>query len=300
MLFSGQEHDEILPDPFLRGQDHHLFPEAVKYFGFSVLFNDPEGIFRQIKFLHCVGFLFKNIYSLNRCNADATRTQLSNARDHALLTDSADVNKILKLFVNHKNISTFAPQFINPGYPGSIRNSGNLNYLKQFKIPFKGLSLGTHVYDWELDKKFFEAVESPDVIDCRLKVALELEKQERMMILVFHISGRLEVACDRCLDPLDLPVDVVETYYIKFGDEFREESETILVIPDSEYQVSVSDLIYDYISLSVPIKKVHPDDSEGNSTCNNEALSRLEQLSVQKGNDPRWEALKNIKLDKNT
>ena len=171
-----------------------------------------------------------------------------------------------------------------------------MNYLKQFKIPFKGLSLGTHVYDWKLDKKFFEAIENPEIIDCNLKVVLELEKQERMLILNFQITGDVEVTCDRCLDQLNLPVDVRERYFIKFGNEHMEESETVLVIPESEYQVSVSDLIFDYVSLSLPIKKVHPDDAKGNSMCNLETLSRLKEHAIQKGSDPRWDALKNIKL----
>jgi uncharacterized metal-binding protein YceD (DUF177 family) len=171
--------------------------------------------------------------------------------------------------------------------------------LKQFKIPFRGLSLGTHFFEWKLDNKFFEAIENPDILDCHLEVNLELEKQERMMTLNFLISGHLNVTCDRCLDPFDLPVNIKEIYFIKFGDEHREESETVLVIPESDYQVNVSGLIFDYISLSVPIRKVHPDDEDGQSMCNREAISRLEKYALQKRSDPRWDALKNLKPDIN-
>ena len=174
-----------------------------------------------------------------------------------------------------------------------------MNYLKQFKIPFKGLSLGTHVYDWELDKKFFEAIENPEILDCHLQLRMELEKQERMMVLHFTIHGDLEVACDRCLDPLQLPVDITEDYYIKFGDEYVEESESVLVIPETEYQIGIADLVFDYICLSIPIRKVHPDDASGKSTCNTDAVSRLETLESRQSGDPRWDALKKLKLDNN-
>ena len=147
--------------------------------------------------------------------------------------------------------------------------------LKQFRIPFKGLNLGAHDYDWELDKRFFEAIENPDVLDCKVWVKLKLEKQERMMILEFDISGHLFVACDRCLDNFNLPLNISEIYFIKFGEEHKEESETILVIPETEYQINVSELIFDFISLAIPIKKVHPDDKDGISTCEKSALSRL-------------------------
>lgn len=177
--------------------------------------------------------------------------------------------------------------------------SGNLNYLKQFKIPFKGLSLGVHHYDWALEKKFFDAFENPDVLDCTLDVKLELEKQERMMILNFSISGDLEVACDRCLENFNLPVAIQEKYFIKFGDEHREESESVQVIPESEYQIDIAQLIFDFVSLSVPIKKVHPDDKHGKSLCNKDTMQKVEEHQVDESIDPRWEALKNIKLEKN-
>ena len=171
--------------------------------------------------------------------------------------------------------------------------------MKQFKIPFKGLSLGKHLYDWDLDEKFFEANENPDVLDCRLHLRLELDRQERMLVLQFTIQGHLEVACDRCLDPFELPVDIVEQYYIKFGEERMEESETVLVIPEGEYQVDIANLVFDYVSLAIPIRKVHPEDADGRPTCDPETVARLEELTPREGTDPRWDALKDIKLENN-
>ena len=94
----------------------------------------------------------------------------------------------LLIFVNHKNNFTFAPQF---------SKHCKVNHLKEFRISFRGLSLGTHFFEWKLDKKFFEAIENPDILDCHLEVNLELEKQERMMTLNFLISGHLNGTCDR-------------------------------------------------------------------------------------------------------
>ena len=64
--------------------------------------------------------------------------------------------------------------------------------MKEFIIPFKGLGLGTHEYEWEIGKKFFDAIENADIIDCELTVKLELDRQERMMVLSFDISGEIE------------------------------------------------------------------------------------------------------------
>lgn len=174
-----------------------------------------------------------------------------------------------------------------------------MNYLKQFKIPFKGLSLGVHDYDWALDKKFFDAIENPDVLDCRVDVLLNLEMKERMMILDFTLNGNITVSCDRCMEEMELPIQLEEQYFIKLGEELMEESESVLVIPENEYQIDVSSLVYDFISLAIPIRKTHPENQEGKTTCNAETLSMLNELSHKETTDPRWDALKNIKLDNN-
>ncbi len=169
--------------------------------------------------------------------------------------------------------------------------------MKEFRISFRGLSIGSHTYNWEIQKKFFEALENADIEDCNLKVDLVLEKQERMMIFDFNISGNVKVLCDRCLDELILPVGIREKYYVKLGAEKKEESENVIVIPDTEYQIDVSLLINEYVTLSLPIKKVHPEDIEGGTGCNKEIIRKLEELSKYRQMDPRWEQLKNIKLE---
>jgi uncharacterized metal-binding protein YceD (DUF177 family) len=192
------------------------------------------------------------------------------------------------LFAYHKKNSTFARQF---------SKQRKVDHLKDFKIKFRGLSVGVHHYNWEIDKKFFDAFENAELNDASLTTELELEKQERMMILNFAIGGEVTVPCDRCLEDLIFPVEIKEAYYIKFGTERLEESEDVLVIPESEHQIDVSILINEYITLSLPLRRVHEPDENGKNGCNEELLKKLEELSGKKGTDPRWEQLKNIKLD---
>lgn len=172
-----------------------------------------------------------------------------------------------------------------------------MNRLKDYSIKFRGLSIGVHKYNWQIDMKFFEAFENSEFNDCRILAELDLEKQERMMILTFNLNGEITVPCDRCLEDLEYPVHISEAYFIKFGNEKMEESDDVIVIPDSEYQVDVSPLINEYITLSLPLRKVHEPDSSGKGGCNPQVIKRLEELSEKKGMDPRWEQLRNIKLN---
>ena len=158
------------------------------------------------------------------------------------------------------------------------------------------MSLGDHDYDWEIDKTFFEALVNNEVEDCRLTIKLKLEKQDRMMILDFEIRGEVFTVCDRCNDTLSLPVEVSETLIIKFGAERKEESEDVLIIPETEYKIDISNFINEYVTLSLPIKKIHPEDDSGKSGCNEEAIEKLLELTKRDKIDPRWEKLKDLKI----
>ncbi len=172
-----------------------------------------------------------------------------------------------------------------------------LKKLKEFFIPYKGLSIGIHKYSFDINDKFFEEIEYSEFSKGSLIAGLSLEKQERMIILNFSIKGTVVVQCDRCLEEMDYPVDIRETLYVKFGENKDEETEEILILPDAEYQLDISRLINEYITLAMPLRHIHGDDENGVSLCDVDALKMLEELSERNTIDPRWEKLKNIKID---
>jgi len=119
------------------------------------------------------------------------------------------------------------------------------------------------------------------------------------MFLTFQIEGTLTTSCDRCMGDLELPVKIHEDYIFKLGQEREEESENIMIIPESDYQIDIGNLIFDYITLAIPLKKVHGMNDQDTSKCDPKVLKILENLNQTKENDPRWDALKNLKLDNN-
>jgi len=82
---------------------------------------------------------------------------------------------------------------------------------------------------------------------------------------------------------------------IKSGENKHEETDEILILPESEYNINVSKYIYEYIVLLLPLKHVHPIDENGNSGCNKDMLKKIKLLSKKKKYDSRWDALKKIK-----
>lgn len=170
-----------------------------------------------------------------------------------------------------------------------------MNYLKKFIIDFKGLSIGDHDFNYEIDDKFFECFEYSEIKKGDLKVNITLEKQERMLILNFRINGFVNIICDRCLEYYKQTISGEKILIIKSGENKHEETDEILILPESEYNINVSKYIYEYIVLLLPLKHVHPIDENGNSGCNKDMLEKIKLLSKKKKYDNRWDALKKIK-----
>ena len=87
-----------------------------------------------------------------------------------------------------------------------------------------------------------------------------------------------------------------EKLIVKFGTENYQETEEILVLADSEYELNVASNIYEFIMVNMPQKRVH---DEG--LCNQAVIDELEKIEYKekedKDIDPRWSGLKNINLE---
>lgn len=178
--------------------------------------------------------------------------------------------------------------------------------LEAFTIPFVGLKQGKHTFDYQIDKEFFEQFEYDEFNSADVKIDLLFDKKPSMMELTFKASGMVNVNCDLTNEPFDQPVNGELIMVVKFGDEFNNDNEDLLILPHSEYQLNVSQYIYELIVLSVPLKRVHPGVIDG--SLKSEVLEKLEELSPKAADikenengediDPRWNKLKNLLNDK--
>ena len=171
--------------------------------------------------------------------------------------------------------------------------------LQQYRIPFTGLKVGKHSFDLEVNEEFFNEYEYSLVKNAKLKVDLELDKQETMLILQFHITGEIFLTCDVCLSEFPSPVDIRERQIIKFGaEDVEEDTEEILVLDKNEHEVDVAPLIYEHVNLAVPYIN-RCEDTWKTEWCDKEMLEKLNKLSggekENESEDPRWEALRKIK-----
>ena len=177
-----------------------------------------------------------------------------------------------------------------------------MNFRREFEIAFVGLKPGKHYFDYFIDNKFFANYENQDFSNCKANVKLELDKKSGFMFLKFDIDGAVDVSCDRCGNPLTLQLWDEFKVMVKLVDNpevmnEQEEDPDVYYINRNESHLHLADLIYEFISLSIPLQKTCALDALGNSQCNQEVLAKLsnaESIIKQEAN-PLWMALKKFK-----
>lgn len=174
--------------------------------------------------------------------------------------------------------------------------------LKQFNIPFVGLKLGSHSFQYQIDNTFFTLFDYNEFESASLEAAVTLTKKPTLLELDFEISGFLAVLCDVSLESFNMPVTGTFSIIVKFGEAYNDENEEILILPHEAYQINVAQYIYELIVLSLPSKRVHPKVLDG--TMQSEALKKLKELEIKEEEtntvDPRWDKLKDLITEKKT
>ncbi|MDN5286239.1 MAG: hypothetical protein JWR38_2513 [Mucilaginibacter sp.] len=169
--------------------------------------------------------------------------------------------------------------------------------LRKYSIPFTGLKLGKHQFEFVVDDAFFDEFEYSLVKKANLQCLVELDRQETMLILNFQIKGTVEATCDRCLAQYQQPLDITEQQIAKFSDEVIDEDDEIITLSKNDHEINIAGLIYEYINVAMPFISVCS--NEGNtSSCDKEMLEKLNNLSgndeQNEQTDPRWDVLRKI------
>jgi uncharacterized metal-binding protein YceD (DUF177 family) len=172
--------------------------------------------------------------------------------------------------------------------------------LKEFNIPFVGLKEGKHLFQYKVDNTFFELYDYTEFEKSSINVTLEFVKKSTLFELEFTASGSVNVPCDVTNEYFDLEITATLPLVVKFGQEYNDENEEILILPHEVYQFSVAQFIYEMIVLGIPSKRVHPKVLDG--TMETEALEQLEikEEKTVETTDPRWDKLKNLITEKKT
>ncbi|WP_187261589.1 YceD family protein [Pontibacter beigongshangensis] len=178
--------------------------------------------------------------------------------------------------------------------------------LKDYEIGIAKLSNKKHLYEFEMDDSFFDLFGKEILQGGNLKAKVELDKTESLLTLTFAIQGDVKLICDRSLEEFEQPVDLQEVVRMRFGPENKELDDDLWEITPETQHINVAQHLYDFIALSLPMKKLHPrfleeqdEDDDDDILIYSSRQADQEAGSDEDGNDdedtdPRWDALKNL------
>ena len=169
--------------------------------------------------------------------------------------------------------------------------------LKAYDIHFAGLKDGEHLFEYQIDNHFFELFDYHEFNEVSQRVSVRLQKKSTLMELHFLSQGTVNVNCDITDEPFDLPTESSLNLVVKFGEEYNDDNEELLILPQGEHTLNVAQYIYEILVLSVPAKRVNP-----NTQSFAQAMETLEALSPKELDeaeddsqiDPRWNELRKL------
>lgn len=137
-------------------------------------------------------------------------------------------------------------------------------------MPLATIPEGEYGQEFVCDTEFFKTMENSDVISSDVKVKLDITHKNGNYNCRFKFSGTIEIPCDRCLDALSHEVDTEYCITVRYGEEYNDESDEVLIIPHEEMTLDVSGILHDTIVLTIPIRNIHAP-----GKCNREMEEKL-------------------------
>ncbi|MBR4735586.1 MAG: DUF177 domain-containing protein [Bacteroidales bacterium] len=137
-------------------------------------------------------------------------------------------------------------------------------------IPLNGWAAGQRKFRFTAGSEFFQMFGNQEILDANVSVEVRVVKEGSQKVEAdLHLSGSVTVQCDRCLESLVIPIEEAPEEAFKPG--------TV------EVDWDLSQEVYDYICLAMPLQRVHPQ-----GQCNPDTVRFLgqgERKNEEAGNE---------------
>jgi len=171
--------------------------------------------------------------------------------------------------------------------------------LNPYSVNIIGLSNKAHSFSFQIGDEFFARYGHDLVSGGNFIAEIVLDKHETFIGAEIKITGHAALICDRSLEPFDYPVKIDKRVVFKFGEEEKEVSDEIVLITRETTSLDLGQLMYEFISLEIPMRKLHPrfqeEDEENEEGKVIYSSTTESQDNEEDAIDPRWEQLKKLK-----
>jgi uncharacterized protein len=154
-------------------------------------------------------------------------------------------------------------------------------------LKFAGLSNGSHRFDLKAGDAFFEQMEDSLIASGDVEVVLDLLKKPSHLELNFTLSGEVGETCDRCAVGYRQAISGKYRMFVKFAETFEEVDDELMTVPHGTYELDLSQMVYEFIGLSLPLRKVPCEVTRDTSLCDRSVLDRISESSADnESNNP--------------
>lgn len=113
-------------------------------------------------------------------------------------------------------------------------------------------------FDVVLTDRFFADLEQEEISSGNVHVHLHVRATAGDIFTVdVEAEGQVTVACDRCLDPLNLPIKVKEQFKLKQAEPDESDAPDVIYTDAGAVTYDLSWQIYEIIETSLPLQRVH-------------------------------------------
>lgn len=126
--------------------------------------------------------------------------------------------------------------------------------MRLFVVRLTGLAKGHSSFGQSFGREFFEAFGNSEILGADLYADVHLDNHSLTVDVSCRIAGSVTVECDRCLEALEIPVET------SFEESYAPQTD----------ELDLSQDIYDYVLVSLPLQRVHPE-----GECNEETIKYL-------------------------
>ncbi|MBB1149063.1 MULTISPECIES: DUF177 domain-containing protein [unclassified Myroides] len=191
-----------------------------------------------------------------------------------------------------------------------------MNTEKTYSISFIGLKNGEHTFEYQVDSNFFKHYNYDDFNSIQANISVLLNKKATLLEINLKAKGIANVPCDVTNEDFDLPIENEFNLIVKFGEEFNNDHDEVLIVPFNEYEVNLTQYIYELVALAIPVKRVSPeaaedefdedefdflfdsDEEDEDIDLEDSQAESADEDSENEDIDPRWEKLKKLLTDK--
>ena len=173
----------------------------------------------------------------------------------------------------------------------------------KFQIDLLDAQLEGKEFDFLFDDAAFQEIDGLVTKGNILAHVVCTRASQTGFLFCVRCEGTVCVPCDRCLADVELRIDTTDELTVRLGDIYEDDGD-VVTVPETEGLLDISLPIYEFVVLSMPIRRIHEP-----GKCDNAMMEVFDDhQAVRSGRegeedtdsvhptDSRWDALKQIKL----